>query len=167
MAIDDEKDEIQLKKAKIKVGAITCVIPELIHLNNELTGQDQKLYTILLDYIKFDGYYKFIVDIVRGYSLDRSSLMNIHFSLKKLEDGLSLLDEIRDCYIENNEMLYTGFTNNSPSNNFESFDAIGTNKINLKYVIHNQTEQEKLCKYDKNLYQNQKIAVKIKKSING
>lgn len=165
MLITEEKDEVQLKKARIKTSAMMCVIPELIHMNNELKLQDRKPYTISLDYIPFTGYYRFIVDIRKENAYDnKEPLINIHFCLRNLEAGLLLLDEIRDCYIENNDLTYTSFTMDINNNTVKSFNAFGINQINLKYKIHSENEHKKLVTYEDELCKNPKITFKNKKN---
>lgn len=166
MLIDMEKDETQIKKAKIKASAIQCVIPELIRLNNELDDNERKHYTILLDYISFDEYFKFIVDIVRGYSLERESLMKIHFSLKDKEEGLQLLDKIRDCYMEHSQLSYTALSINPRTGITESFEAVSPNKIDLEYRAHTLEESDKMRIYEEGLYKNPTTSVKIQKKVN-
>lgn len=166
MSTDIEKDETQLKKAKIKTSAIQCVIPELIRLNNELDENERKHYTVLLDYIHFDDYCKFIVDIIRGYSLEKESLMSIHFSLKSKEKGLQFLDQIRDCYMEHSQLSYTALSINPRTQLVESFDAVSPNKIDLEYRIHTLEESDNIKIYEEGLYQNPTTSVKIQKKVN-
>lgn len=158
----EEKDEIQIRKAQIKVSAVNAAIPNLILLNNELGPNESKAYTITLDYLNLDSYYKFIVDIKRTYTMDAESLLKVYFSLKDLKAGLSLFDQIRDCYVENNEMVYVGFSRREGSGVVESFDAAGVNRINLKYVIHSDEELDSLTNYRDNLYKNAPHKMKVK-----
>lgn len=158
----EEKDEIQYKKAQIKISAVNAAIPNLILLNNELGPKESKAYTITLDYLNLDSYYKFIVDIKRTYTMDAESLLKIYFSLKDLNAGLSLFDQVRDCYVENNEMVYVGFSSREGSGIIESFDASGINKINLKYVIHSDEELNSLTTFRDNLYKNAPEKMKVK-----
>lgn len=165
MLIDIEKDEVQLKKAKLKTTVIKCLIPELIHLNNELEERERKHYTILLDYTQFDGYCKFIVDVIRGYSLEKESLMKVHFSLKDKNSGLQLLDDIRDCYMENSNLNYTALSVNPRTKIVESFDTSSPNKVDLEYRIHTLEESDKIQEYEAGLYKNPTTAVKIQKKV--
>ena len=98
-----ENREVQFKSAKMKTDAIVALIPELIDLHKTINENNEKPYCIILDYIKYNEYYKFTVSVDRKYSYTEKPLTSINFSLTDLEDGLLLLNEIRDCYIENNE----------------------------------------------------------------
>lgn len=162
MLITEERDAVQLKKAEIKTNALTGVLTSLIQLNNELDPKEQKAYTTTLNYTNFDNYYEFIADIRKTYSTTSEPLMRIRFSLKNLDDGLNLFDGIRDAYIQNCEMIYTGFSNNSTTGRIDSFDAVGTNKIDLKYKIHNWEEYERLQAYEDSLYKKENPARIIK-----
>lgn len=157
----DEKDEIQYRKAQIKIGAVNATIPSLIELNNEIIPNERKAYTILLDYQKFDDYYKFIVDIKRTYGYDNNSLLKIVYSLKDKNAGLDLLEQVCECYAENSEMNYMSFTNRNDS--VIGFNMIGSNKVDLKFAIHDEEIIEKLKILQDKFYQNIPEQIKLKK----
>lgn len=155
-----EKDAIQLKKAKIKVEAITNLLPSLINLNNELSDDERKPYTIMLDYLNFNDYYRFSIDIMRTNHYEPDSLIDLHFSLKRLEDGLSLFDKVRDCFIDNSNLIYTGFQTHCNQSVVSSFNAVGSNRIDLIYKIHDDYEYERLLEYNNSLGNHTNILVK-------
>lgn len=165
MELNVEKDAIQLKKAKIKIEAITSLLPSLINLNNELSEEERKPYTIQLDYLTFNDYYRFSIDIMRTNHYQPDSLIDLHFSLKCLEDGLSLFDKVRDCFIENSNLIYTGFQTHCNQSIVSSFNAIGSNRIDLIYKIHNTEEYERLLAYNNSLRNHTNILVKKRPEI--
>lgn len=164
MIHDFEKDEVQLKKAKIKIGAVKSIIPELIRLNSELTGADRKPYTILLDYISFEDHKIFLVDIRKSFKRDATPILRIHFGLKNVEDGLNLFDEVRDCFMENEGIIYSAFTKDIPNRPATSYSLVGQHSVNLEYKIHTQEEFESLNAYNERLYATspEKVLMKIK-----
>lgn len=110
-------------------------------------------------------YYKFIVDIQRTYSLETESIMHTRFNLKDLSIGLLLLDEIRDCYIHNNDLTGTKFSLGNTNKGIESFGAVGVNKINLSYKTHYYDEYKELRTYNNNLYSDHNPVVKTKRML--
>jgi len=162
-----ENREAQFKSAKMKTDAITSLIPELIDLHKTINENNEKPYCIILNYIKFDEYYKFNIDVKRKYSYTEKPLTSVNFSLTNLDDGLLLFNEIRDCYIENNEMVYTGFhSKDNTACPYDSYDAIGVNGFDLSYRINTMEEYEKLREFDMQIYRDPKISSKIMKKVN-
>ncbi len=160
-----EKDTIQLKKAEIKVGAITGLLPSLINLNNELSDEERKPYTIMLDYVEFEDYYRFSIDIMRTNHYKPDSLIDLHFSLKNLEDGLQLFDEVRNCFVDNSHLIYTGFQTHCNQSITSSFNAVGANRIDLVYKIHSDEELQRLTEYNNSLSDKANILVKRRPTI--
>jgi len=157
----DEKDEIQYKKAQIKIGAVNATIPSLIELNNELIPSERKAYTILLDYQNFGDYYKFIVDIKRTYGFDNNSLLKIVYSLKDKKAGLNLLKQACECYAENSEMDYISFTSRNDA--IVSFNMVGSNKVDLNFAIHDEEIVEELKELQNKFYRSIPEQIKLKK----
>ena len=162
-----EKDEIQLEKASFKVDAANDLITKYINLNNKLDVQERKPYSIILDYTTYETHHYFTVKIKRTYKQDVDPLFQIYFSLKDLNSGLKLLDQIRDNFVKQSELIYTGFSTDAyyseKSGGVSSFDAVGTNKIDLHYSIHTKEEYDKHLAYENTLYAKENPKIKIKK----
>lgn len=168
--MEDEKDEIQLEKAKFKVEAANELITKYIKLNDKLSQKERKQYSIILDYTAFDTHNYFTIKIKRTYKQEVDPLFQVYFSLKDLEEGLNLLDQVRDNFVEQSELIYTGFSRepyySEQSGGVSSFDAIGTNGISLYYRIHSESEYKNQIEFENSLYKKENPKIKIKKPSN-
>jgi len=168
--MEDEKDEIQLEKAKFKVEAANDLITKYIKLNDKLSPKERKQYSIILDYITHNTHSYFTVKIKRTYKPEVDPLFQVYFSLKDLDSGLKLLDQVRDNFVEQSELIYTGFSRepyySEQSGGVSSFDAIGANGISLYYSIHSENEYKNQIEFENSLYAKENSKIKIKKPSN-
>lgn len=138
--VDSNKDEIQLIKANMKKELAFTVINML----NELAMADNEqasAYEMLLDYRKNSYYCEFSIKILKN---NKTIPFNINFKLKDKKQGINILNEIVNYYIENYAIVFDAFNSGITTYGKRDYIIISQNNINLNYRIPEEYFDESL-----------------------
>lgn len=158
------KDEIQSTKALTKMNCIKKVIEILQNLNLLENSADMKQYNIVLDYIKNDNSmddnenfttFKVTVYSSRLYvgQSKETKMFDFNFKLKDEDTGFAIFKNIREYFLEKNDLQYSCFQS---SHNFDNLKytehTIYTNhNVHLTSMIHSKKDEMKLEKFQEKI----------------
>lgn len=150
--------------AENKTNAATEVVKSLLILNSLRLENEQESYSIFLDYRKKCDGYKFSIDIQKNYSNVEDSMISVNFNLESLEEGMNLLNKVRDSFKSNSSSISTSFHKKIGFDYpYDCYDLVDKNNINLHFRIRSLEHCQELQEYDNSLYQNSAIDCKVQK----
>ncbi len=136
------KDEIQATKALTKMNCIKKIIEILQTLNLLEDSLDMKQYNIVLDYIKNnnqlndnDDFTTFKTTIYSNKSKasrnKETKIFDFNFKLKDEATGFAIFKNIREYFLEKNDLQYSSFLTLK-----NSYDLKKSDPLEVKYKWH-------------------------------
>lgn len=155
------KDEIQQEKALIKMDIIKQMMDILQKINLLEDDQDMKQYNIELDYEKGQDCPQTIFKITVSYKSKNfyeqvvtNNLFDINFKLYDESLGFNILQSLRQQFVDNNDLQYSGFDIDTYKNKVIAHKIVTNHHVDLHSKIHEDMDLNKLEKFNQKINEN-------------